>query len=128
MLARVEIWHNSFLAWLDAPILGHGLGSFEQAYNAHRAGHMWLINDSILTLPWNAAGAAHNVFLQSLIEVGLIGTALIWATIFMAVQRTITAVFIIILTMCLLEFPEQNPATALLIVCALGLSCSRKPA
>lgn len=64
--SRMELYNIYVSVWLERPLLGHGLGSF----NA--------LNDSHTTL-YTAAntvtiGAAHNVILQWLIQQGVLGT------------------------------------------------------
>jgi O-antigen ligase len=128
VLARLELWWNSLMAIFDAPVFGHGMGGFEPAYSVHRASHAWFYDGTILAQPWAAAGMAHNVMLQSLIEIGLIGTALaLWFTASVMRQAVRPAIAVAI-AMSLIGFPEQNPATALFIACALALACPSKPA
>jgi hypothetical protein len=126
-LARIELWHNAVMAWLDRPFLGHGIGSFEQAFAPHRGDHAWFLDRTILDVPWYAAGAAHNAILQILIETGLIGLILCGVFLWTVGRCGISAVLIAALTMCLIEFPEQNPASAIFISCALGLASRVKP-
>lgn len=123
IFARLELWHNSFVAWLDHPVIGHGLGAFEQAYAPHRAAHGWFRDGSILTTVWNAAGSAHNVILQALVEVGLVGAIIAGTFLWLILRRETSAALIAGAAMCLIGFPEQSPASAVMIACALGLAC-----
>lgn len=120
LASRVELWLNSFYAWLDRPLLGHGLGAFEQAYAPHRSDHLWLIDSTILALPWNAAGQAHNVILQSLIEIGLVGTILAGVFLWTVLRMGISSALVATGVLCMIGFPEQNPASAIMIACALA--------
>ena len=110
------------MAWLDAPFFGHGLGSFEQAYAPHRADHQWFLDSSVMASPYVAAGMAHNAVLQSLIELGLFGTVLV---VLFASKVGWTLPVVAGAAMMMIEFPEQNPATAMLLACALGMSRPR---
>ena len=120
--ARLELWWNSFMAFLDKPVFGHGLGAFEQAYGPHRADHQWFMDSSILSSPYVAAGMSHNLPLQTLIEIGLIGFGLAVWFLFAVCKKGISIPILVALTICMIEFPEQNPATAMMIAVALGLS------
>src|SRR5262249_4543799 len=53
---RTYIWQTSLQAWLDAPILGVGLGNFETI-------------DPLVKF-------SHNLFLELLVELGLVGVGL----------------------------------------------------
>ena len=117
--SRLEIWHNSFWAWLDAPFFGHGLGAFEQAYAPHRADHQWFMDGSVMASPYVTAGMAHNAILQSLMELGLFGTVLV---VMFVAKMGITIPILVGLAMAMIEFPEQNPATAMMLACAFGMS------
>ena len=127
ILARCEIWWNSLLGWLDNPVFGHGLGAFEQAYAPHRADHQWFLDSTILWSPYAAAGMAHNVILQILIETGLIG--LLLATLFLCeiCRKGMTIPILICLSLAMIEFPEQNPASAVVLACILALSSPVSP-
>jgi O-antigen ligase len=59
---RAELWHSVYAMFLDRPILGYG-------YSASR-------NLLLRVLPW--AGDAHNAFVETLLGLGIVGTALIW--------------------------------------------------
>lgn len=82
--SRLAIYDVYYPIWLERPFFGHGLGSF----NA--------LNDSNTTLD-NAMhlvtiGAAHNVFLQWLIQAGVVGLtamSLVFAIIFYPIFRAL---------------------------------------
>jgi O-antigen ligase len=66
LTGRMELWEAMSIAFLEHPILGHG-------YQAARIVGMRI-------LPW--AGEAHNALAQSLLDLGLVGTAiLLFATL-----------------------------------------------
>lgn len=72
-MSRFELYGVYWAAWQDAPLFGHGLGSFNR------------VNDSIATLETahmvTLLNEAHNVALQWLIQQGVVGLALITAFI-----------------------------------------------
>ena len=68
--ARLELWYGGLAAWLDKPLLGWGLGSFDWAYGAHRSDFAEVFGSTILSTPNVLAGAAHNAIVQSLVELG----------------------------------------------------------
>ncbi|MBI4641064.1 MAG: O-antigen ligase family protein [Candidatus Tectomicrobia bacterium] len=59
---RTELWQNAYGLFLERPILGYG-------YIASRSVLLGVI-------PW--AGHAHNAFIETLLDLGVIGTALLW--------------------------------------------------
>lgn len=59
---RTELWQQVQALFLERPLLGHG-------YVASRS----LL---LKVLPW--AGEAHNAFAESLLDVGVLGTVLVW--------------------------------------------------
>jgi exopolysaccharide production protein ExoQ len=59
---RAELWHSVYAMFLDRPIFGYG-------YSASR-------NLLLKVLPW--AGDAHNAFAETLLGLGIAGTALVW--------------------------------------------------
>lgn len=104
-------------------MFGHGLGAFEPAYAPHRADHRWLMDHTIMPVPWNAAGMAHNTILQALIETGAIGLGLAGVFLYFALKTRIPPAVWVAIPICLIGFPEQNPATAILLACAVGVAC-----
>ena len=61
---RAGIWEGAMAAWKDAPILGWGIGSWSTIYPRYS----WMNPSAPLTI-----SDAHNIFLQILVETGLIG-------------------------------------------------------
>lgn len=59
---RAELWHDVYALFLDRPILGYGY-----------VGARSLL---LQALPW--AGHAHNALVETLLDSGVIGTALVW--------------------------------------------------
>jgi exopolysaccharide production protein ExoQ len=62
---RAELWHSVYTMFLDRPMFGYG-------YSASR-------NLLIQVLPW--AGDAHNALAETLLGLGIVGTALVWFTL-----------------------------------------------
>jgi putative inorganic carbon (HCO3(-)) transporter len=68
---RVDIWDTSVAIWQAEPVTGAGLGSFPEAYAQARVpGKQFLPHTQFEPPPH-----AHNVFLQILAEVGIVGLA-----------------------------------------------------
>ena len=64
-LERIGFWKAALAIWLDQPLLGTGLGTFEHAFANHRPpGMPYLVE------------FAHNEWLQILAETGLVGFVL----------------------------------------------------
>ncbi len=70
LLARIEHYQFSFEQWLQSPLFGHGIGS----YGVLRTG------EDIILYP-------HNIILEILIELGLIGFGLMSSLVFIGIIR-----------------------------------------
>ena len=126
---RIEIWINSILAFLDKPFFGQGIGGFEYGYAPHRADHWNFLPgmDTVLPNLGIHAGAAHNELLQALVEIGLIGVALSAWLLYRVLANSKSYARPMVyaaMAIALIEFPLQNPASAVLIALGLAL-CSR---
>jgi O-antigen ligase len=132
VLARAEISINTLAMWLNSPIWGHGLGSFNPLYPEYQERHLHLL-PSIGTV-FGAdmsyfAGAAHNEYAQVLAEYGLIGAALLGGLIWSIVkaERRDSLDWVCLATLfnlgvvSLVEFPFQNAHTAVIGALAAGL-------
>jgi exopolysaccharide production protein ExoQ len=71
---RAELWHSVYTMFLDRPMFGYG-------YSASR-------NLLIQVLPW--AGDAHNALAETLLGLGIVGTALVW----FALGRTLLSILL----------------------------------
>ncbi len=80
-LQRIEAYTAS---WMESPYVGHGLGSLA----AEGAKYQTLENAKVMLAP----GGAHNVFLAWTVETGLLGLALLLATIAATHLRILQAV------------------------------------
>lgn len=74
---RLELWVNSIVLIGDAPLFGHGLGSFPEVFHAPELG---LPPDSVL-LEFNHV---HNQYLDVMLEMGLLGTVLFFGPMVVA--------------------------------------------
>ncbi len=68
--SRLLVWRDSLRIVRDYPVLGTGLGTFEDIYPAYQDGRLQMIFDH-----------AHNDYLQALVEGGFLGAA---AAVFLA--------------------------------------------
>ncbi|MDQ4077043.1 MAG: O-antigen ligase family protein [Chloroflexota bacterium] len=84
VIERLAHWQAAYAMWADAPWLGQGVGNYAAVYPAY------------LIPPWeDPLGHAHNLFLNTLAETGLIGLGAylifwigaLWLT-FQAVRRS----------------------------------------
>jgi hypothetical protein len=130
---RLAMIINTLLMWWDKPLLGRGAGSFNFLYSLYQERHLaWVdIGTEIFAVKQHIAGAAHNEYVQLLATFGLIGTALVGAFSWFLLRglrgRAMTpyawcglAATGVWMLNALVEFPLQNPATALLAVIGLG--------
>lgn len=132
-LARAELWLNTIAAWLRAPVFGYGLGGFDAAYGLVRSSHQsWFPSlATIFTTPTVFAGAAHNELLQALAQFGVYGAALFtafgWCVLRQPGPLAARVALWAAAGCAVVGFPTQNPATAILIVTALGLVAREAP-
>ncbi len=130
---RLALIINTLLMWWDKPLIGQGAGSFNFLYSLFQERHLaWVdIGTEMFAIKQTIAGAAHNEYVQLLATFGLIGTALVgtfaWFLLRGLRGRTMTpyawcglAATGVWMLNALVEFPLQNPATALLAVIGLG--------
>lgn len=67
---RLEMWHVAWHQFKSAPVLGHGAGTFQNAFAQHR-----MTDDFVLD--------AHSLYMETLDELGVIGFLLLTAVIVM---------------------------------------------
>jgi hypothetical protein len=115
---RFELACNTIVMWSDAPFFGWGIGSFNFMYPEYQERHLAWLQDTALHDVVLFAGAAHNEYAQALAEYGIVGVLLF--ALFLMRQR-ITAPVFVAGVICLVGFPLQNPATALLVAAGLSL-------
>lgn len=133
-LSRFEYSWNTAMAWLDAPLMGHGVGSFNYVYPFHAGDFRHLFGD-VVELPLvSVVGKAHNDPLQLLSAFGLVGAVLMGLWLWAAWKARATdwpakagfTSLMGLLAASLVGFPFQNPATVLIAMAALALAS--KPA
>lgn len=130
---RLALAINTLLMWWDKFLIGHGAGSFNFMYSLYQERHLaWLdVGSEMFAAKQSIAGAAHNEFAQILATFGVIGAGLAgvfaWYLLRGLKGRPMTsyawcglvATGVWMLN-ALVEFPLQNPATALLAAIGLG--------
>jgi len=130
--ARVEIGLNSIGMIAEAPIVGHGIGSFNYEYPRFQEAYLqWFDRPSFMPLAVIDVGHAHNEVLQVLVEYGAVGLAIMGVFLWFVVRRALVTkdpigraavVSLWIAAMLsLIEFPLHNPATGLLMALAAGI-------
>lgn len=120
---RLGLWGHAFQLFSAHPLLGSGLGTFGEAYQ--RAG---------FPLDSGASRFAHNIFIQLLVETGLVGIAFFFWTMFSLIRRfkvparwegwgAMTGVLAFFL-FSLVDLPFQMPELTLFFALVLGrLEC-----
>jgi O-antigen ligase len=132
---RAQIWVNASLLAVQAPITGHGLGSFFHLYPSVQDRYVEVAPflgapafDNFL----RNAPASENEFLQVFAELGGIGLLFAIGVLATAVSRMMRLPFVHVGVACgvtlasavalsLVSFPMQNPAPALVAVVMLAV-------
>lgn len=125
---REEIYRLGLAAVEDSPLVGHGLGAFEPAFRIYRDSS--LTADPIIDL-------AHNVHLETLMDMGLVGAGLLYlsfAAIFVICawglrNRQRDQIYPIVALSCatliaghgFVDFSAQMPAIAMTLAFLLGI-------
>jgi tetratricopeptide (TPR) repeat protein len=84
---RPMIWLGSVRAFAEAPVIGHGPGSFVRVYPAHRPPEYFVRPKSALV-----TDHAHNEFLEIAVEAGALGVAVFLALLVVAISTARKAV------------------------------------
>jgi hypothetical protein len=139
LFPRFELLVNTLTLWSDKGLsgilFGRGIGSFNALYPLYQGAHFeWLsknVEIGLFAVKQMQAGAAHNEFVEFLSAFGLVGVAIVgwaaregWRLAAVAtadpLRRTGLFVLVLCLANALIEFPFQNPATALLAIVGLA--------
>ncbi len=84
LTGRVPLWKALLLIGWKQPLLGYGFGAFWLG-----SGQMMPIEIALMRLRFPWAGHAHNGFIDTWLEVGLIGLLLIVMIIFLGLGRSL---------------------------------------
>lgn len=125
VLPRAEIWLNTTWLALHDPIAGTGFGGFTHDYASYQGTFVTLFGAKTwLTSPAMAPVEAHNEYLQLWAEGGIIAVALGWALVAsLRLREGETACLYVLCAVALIafiEFPMQNPQTAVVAALAAG--------
>jgi O-antigen ligase len=74
--SRIELWMDALPMLEDFPVLGHGFNAFGTAYVRYQSQNR---------IEW--FGEAHNEYLQSLLDMGIVGGALVGALLWTFLRR-----------------------------------------
>lgn len=116
--SRVEIWANTFRMWLEAPVFGHGFGSFLYEYPRFMEWFPFDHTDGAHVY----VGAAHNEYLHLLSELGLVGLVL---SIPLLIGVKYKAPLFVAGVLAFVDLPLQNAPTAILVALVLGSALER---
>jgi hypothetical protein len=135
ILPRLVFIFNTMVMWVQHPIQGNGLGSFTYLYPAFQTSYLEYFHEiDFMRNKVELAGAAHNDYVQFLSDFGLLGVAIVLPTIWMVVRaygKTSLADWsvsvwvgmaglVLLLANAFIEFPFQNPSTALMAALIFG--------
>jgi O-antigen ligase len=130
--SRLEIWWNTAIMGLDAPIFVHGMGSFNAIYPLYSERHaeIWPEWGTIMVPAIEYVGNPHNEVLFLWSVLGLPGLALVGALMVLIWRHNngdSGALWAIFLGVCLsvVGFPLHNPGTALILAAACATLFSR---
>lgn len=122
--ARIEFTFNTLLLWVSAPAFGHGFGSFGYLYPLVQNGASELLGIPTAMRPSWFAGAAHNEYVQVLMELGVAGLALLawflWCCVRVGRWSPERACLCVLAVISAISFPWQMPATMALAAICLG--------
>lgn len=137
---RFELTYNTMMMWLEQPLFGHGIGSFNYVYPRFMQSYQDAFPNTAfntITEMLNFAGAAHNEPAQLLSDYGAVGIGLLVlfglllvkavgslqdksALTYAALCHLATAAIVSGIT-----FIFQNPATLFISMCALAVVLNR---
>jgi hypothetical protein len=116
---RLDLWAGTLAAWFRHPMIGWGVGSFVNVFPRFAG-----TGEAFNLMPYSVeaatyANAAHNEFIQLLMETGLVGLGLAAWLVYEALRNGLSlqarlSLAAAIAVACI-GFPLQNPATAVLV-------------
>ena len=120
---RLDLWLGTGAAILKAPWLGHGIGSFNYVFPffADTSAPFGLLPYSVELQVY--AGAAHNEYLQLLLELGVVGLVLVGIAVWFSVPLMKWRHLCTIGLLALYGFPLQNPVTMLVVALSVAVLC-----
>lgn len=139
LLSRAALNFNTLQMWWHAPILGNGVGSFSYIFPSYQELHFQYFPQLDFSIDkFGIAKAAHNEYLEFLSGFGIVGLVLLSIPVLVVckafnaqealIERhgvwVVLCVLLFVATNAVLEYPLQNPATALLTVIAFGFFAS----
>lgn len=129
--SRIEFTFNTLLLWISAPVFGHGLGSFGFLYPIVQGGAQEILGIPTAMRPGWFAGAAHNEYVQILMELGVAGLALLgwflWCCVRMGRWGPERLCLCVLAVIGAIGFPWQLPATMALAAICLGREAGAVP-
>ena len=122
---RLAIWRQTIEGIGEAPIVGTGLGTFEDAYLVH----------SSTDVPFDV-DKAHNTYLEHVLELGLPAAAAFYALFLLLFRlcarqghRPLPAIgaasIVLVGAHALVDFSMQLPGVSFMFVTILGTACAR---
>ncbi len=81
---RLLLYRSTYAAFLDAPLIGQGLGSFPSIFPIYR--------DTSLTM-LQRFDHAHNLHLEMLMELGIVATLLLYAAVLVILARCASGLY-----------------------------------
>jgi O-antigen ligase len=107
---RTAIWTVGWQLAQESPLIGHGLGSFTVLFGLGPAAMSNL--ESIDTYYITDGRGAHNIYLELVTEVGLVGLGLflawMWVLLRVSLRQSVHPDLILILKACLLAYLIQG--------------------
>lgn len=126
--SRFELWFNSLSLWLEAPVWGLGLGSYNHEYSRIAQNHLAIMDRVQFQNVFLYPGSAHNDALSTLVELGLVGF-LLAGGFCLAVLRIKSQEMewtrwplAAAAGICMVAFPLLVPSTAVLVAALIGLA------
>lgn len=127
---RVQVFQLALAMIAERPLLGHGLGAFEQAFQLHRDERFWILFDM-----------AHNTYLEHAVELGIPAAAALYLAGLLLFLQVLAGTFrrrrnqiyplvatsacVLVGTHALVDFSLQIPAVAVTFAALLGVGLAQ---